>query len=107
MQTIAPQTIVCRAATRSSGSSAGNVSGTAARAVPIGSLHARGQVEPVEDARDVALDGVRTQVEGTCDQLVALAVGEQREDLEFPAAEACFVGCAGVRPLARAGLETP
>ena len=55
--------------------------------VPGGGLAARLQHQLVEDVGDVALDGVRAEVEGAGDQLVAVAGGDVAQHLELARAE--------------------
>src|SRR2546430_3754184 len=56
-------------------------------AQPGAGLSARGEVELVEDVGDVALHGVRADVERTRDQLVAVAGGDALEHFALAAAE--------------------
>ena len=55
--------------------------------VPGGGLAARLQHQLVEDVGDVALDGVRAEVERAGDQLVAVAGGDVAQHLELARAE--------------------
>src|SRR6187455_2598731 len=61
--------------------------GRAALVVPGGGLAARLHAELVEDVGDVALDRVRAEVVGARDQLVAVAGGDELEDVELARAE--------------------
>jgi len=57
-----------------------------AQVLPYGEhrrLHARGEVELAQDVLHVDLDRGLSNVQFACDQLVAVAAGNQRQDLAF------------------------
>ena len=75
--------------------------------VPGGGLAARLQHQLVEDVGDVALDGVRAEIEAAGDQLVAVAGGDVAQHLELARTERRRARRRAVRPRRRCRSPAP